>query len=260
MALTDTRGRLFGRLNLVDALLAAFLLVALPAGYAAHLLLRAPEPTLRTVAPAAIEQGSTRLIEIDGDNLRPYMRVSFGDAQGPSFQFYGPRQAFVPAPPLEPGTYDVVLYDYMREVARLPKALTVTGPVRPPKVQLRLRGAYAGLTPAAASTLKVGEPLNATEGVIATALSLEAPRPAVARVRVSDALTVSVPMDGFVDVPATVLVTCPTSVGSGGAIECATSGTRFAPDMHLTIQGPAGRLLFRIEQFEGAEAAGGPSR
>lgn len=256
MALIDDRGRVFGRFNLVDALLVAAIVLALPAGYAAHVLLRAPDPVLTAVLPGAIEQGSTRLIEINGEHLRPYMRVSFGDVQGASFQFYGPTQAFVPAPALEPGAYDVVLYDYMREVSRLPKALTVTGPARPATVRLKVRGAWAGLTKEAVASLKLGVSLNSYDGVIVAALTMDPPQPAVARVRVSDAATVSVPMEGLFDVPGTLMVRCPTTVTAGGAIECATAGTRFAPDMHLPIQGPLGRLMFRIEAVEpDAEAA-----
>jgi len=251
MSVIDDQGRVFGRFNLVDSLLVVLLILALPAAYAAHLLFRDPPPSIDRVWPNAVEQGSGRLIEIKGAHLRPYMRISFGDQQAVSFQYYGPSQAFVPAPPLEPGTYDVVLYDYMREVARVPKAFTVSGPMRPPTIRLRVRGAYIGLTPAAAAGLTPGRPWNATEGVIGEIETKGEPRPSVARVKVSDALTVPVPVAGQVELPATIIVTCPTSVGPGGALRCSTAGATFAPDMHLTFQGPSGVLLFRIDLVEG---------
>ena len=151
-----------------------------------------------------MEQGATRLIEIQGEHLRPYMRISFGDQQAASFQFYGAGQAFVPAPStLEPGAYDVVLYDYMREVARLPKALSISGPMRPPTIQLRVRGAFIGQTEQSIAELSLGEPWNATEGVTVTLETKEPARPSVARVRISDT-TVSVPMAGQLELPATV--------------------------------------------------------
>jgi hypothetical protein len=252
MPLIDRHGRVFGRLNLVDALLVLLVIVALPAAYAAHRLFRDPPARLIRVSPESVEQGATRLIEIQGEHLRPYMRVSFGGQQAASFQFYGAGQAFVPAPSLEPGTYDVVLYDYMREVARLPQAFTVSGPLRPPSVQLRMRGAFIGQTEQTLEKLVLGEPWNATEGVTATIEAKSSPRPSVARVRVSDATTVSVPMEGQLEVPATIIVSCPTHVGPGGVLRCATAGTTFAPDMHLSLQGPAGLLLFRIDQIDGA--------
>lgn len=252
MSFIDQQGRVFGRFNLVDTLLVLLVIVAMPAAYVAHRLFRDPPAGIVRLWPEAVEQGSSRLIEIRGQHLRPYMRISFGDQQAASFQFYGSELAFVPAPSgLEPGAYDVVLYDYMREVARLPKAFTVSGPMRPPSIKLRVRGAFIGQTDETVSKLTVGEAWNATEGVIGHIEAKEAPRPSVARVQVSEATTVSVPMPGQLEVPATMIVTCPTSVGPGGVLRCATAGTTFAPDMHLSFQGPAGLLLFRIDAVEG---------
>lgn len=252
MPVIDSQGRVFGRLNIVDAMLVLVVILAMPAAYAAHRLFRDPPPAITRVWPPAVEQGSSRLIEIQGSNFRPYMRVSFGDQQAASFQFYGAEQAFVPAPSqLEPGAYDVILYDYMREVARLPKGFTVSGPMRPPSIKLRIRGAFIGQTDQTISKLTVGEPWNATEGVVGYIEVKDAPRPSVARVHVSAATTVSVPMPGQLEVPATMIVTCPTSVGPGGVLRCATAGTTFAPDMHLSFQGPTGLLLFRIDEIGG---------
>ena len=252
MALIDRQGRVFGRLNIVDALLVLLVIVAMPAAYAAHRLFRDPPARLIRVWPEAVEQGATRLIEIRGEHFRPYMRISFGNQQAASFQFNGAGQAFVPAPStLEPGAYDVVLYDYMREVARLPKAFTVSGPIRPPTIQLRVRGAFIGQTEQTITKLPIGEPWNAAEGVVGYIEAKAPPRPSIARVRVSDATTVTVPMEGQIELPATVVVTCPTHVGPGGVLRCATAGTTFAPDMHLTFQGPTGLLLFRIDHIDG---------
>jgi hypothetical protein len=92
--------------------------------------------------------------------------------------------------------------------------------------------------------------------VIGAMETREPARPAIARVRVSDATTVTVPMPGRLEVPATILVTCPTFVGPGGVLQCATAGVRFAPDMHLSFQGPTGLLLFRIDQVEGVSEGG----
>lgn len=250
MPLIDSHGRVFGRFNLVDALLVLLVIVALPLAYASRVLFRDPPPRLTLVAPKVLNQGADRLIELTGEHFRPYMRVSFGTTQAPSFQFYGPRQAFVPMPALEPGTYDVVLYDHEGEVARLAQVLTVVGPVRPPRITLRIRGAYTGVSAEHAGLLIAGRPMNATEGVIGQIESRDEPRAAVARVRVSDALTVPVAMEGLLEVPATILVTCPTSVGPGGVLRCATSGVTFAPDMHISFEGPSGLLLFRIDGID----------
>ena len=252
MPVIDSQGKVFGRFNLVDVLLVALLAAAVPAAHASRALFRESHAQLTAISPKAVEQGADRLIELTGVSFRPYMRVSFGATQAASFQYYGATQAFVPVPALEPGTYDVVLYDHAREVARLPQAMSVTGPSRPPQVQLLLRGAFIGLTSEQAPQLTEGRPWNATEGVIGMIETREAPRPSVARVRVSEGVTVPVPMAGLLEVPATIILTCPTSVGPGGVLRCATAGVTIAPDMHITFQGPFGGLLFRIDAVDAA--------
>ena len=46
MSIIDERGRLFGRLNLVDAAVGALLLALMPAAYGAYLLFKEPVPKL----------------------------------------------------------------------------------------------------------------------------------------------------------------------------------------------------------------------
>lgn len=251
MAVIDQHGRVFGRIAFVDALLLALLLVALPAGYAAAVWFRDPPPVLREVTPAAMSQGSGQQVEIRGEHLRPYLRVSFGTVQGPAFLYYSPTQAFVPLPPLEPGTYDVVLYDYMREVDRLPGAFTVVGPPRPPTVRIEVEGAFAGLTEEMAAALAPGQLMNAADGLVSEILRMSAPRPAVARVRISGDRVVDVPMEGLVDLPVTLALTCPTSLAASGEIRCSTGGVVLEPDVHLVLQGPTGRVPFRVAQVVG---------
>jgi len=124
MPIIDERGRVFGRLNLVDAAVGLLLLALLPAAYGSYLLFKAPPPRLTSVIPSSLRPGPGVQIEVRGENFRPYMRVSFNDVQGRSFLFYNPVSAFVQLPDLPPGKYDVVLYDYMQEVSRLPGAFT----------------------------------------------------------------------------------------------------------------------------------------
>lgn len=254
----DAQGRVFGRWNLVDALLVGLLLVALPAGFAAARLFRDPPPVLHSVSPGAMSQGTGQQVEIRGEHLRPYMRVSFGPVQGPAFLYYGPGQAFVPLPALEPGTYDIVLYDYMREVARLPQSFTVTGPARPPTVRLEVTGAFAGISREMAGALTGGQLMNAADGLISETLSIGVAQPGVARVRIAEGRTVEAPMDGLFDLPATLALTCPTSVAADGYLRCATGGVVLAPDVHVVLQGPAGRLAFRVDRLVDAAPAAEP--
>src|SRR3954465_12181904 len=82
MSIIDERGRLFGRLNVVDAAVVLLLIAIVPVGYGAYLLFRAPVPRLTDLAPNTFAQGPNLQTAVHGENLRPYMRVSFGDKQG----------------------------------------------------------------------------------------------------------------------------------------------------------------------------------
>jgi hypothetical protein len=251
MALIDEQGRLFGRFNVVDAILVIALAGILPGAYLAAVMFREAPATLTTIKPTTLSQGTNALVELSGERFRPYMRVSFGVVQATNFQYYSPTQAFVPLhPALEPGRYDIVLYDHAREVARIPNGLTVTGPPRPAQVRLQVSGAFTGLTPELAAQIVVGISVDAPENSALFITQVGASRPAISRVRITDSLTTSTPMPGLVEVPATTVMTCPTQITPDGTIRCATGGVIIAPDVHLTVNGPAGRQLFRVERID----------
>ena len=54
MTLIDRDGRVFGRFNLVDAAVAAFILLLLPIGYATYLLFRPSQPVIDSVTQVEI--------------------------------------------------------------------------------------------------------------------------------------------------------------------------------------------------------------
>jgi hypothetical protein len=112
------------------------------ARYGAYLLFRTPKPKLVGIAPTTIYQGPNVRIGISGVNLRPFMRVSFDTIQGRTFLIGSTRFAAIDMPDLAPGTYDVVLFDYMQEVDRLPKALTVLPLAPQPMVEMEVAGSF----------------------------------------------------------------------------------------------------------------------
>lgn len=250
MPVIDAQGRVFGRFNLVDTLVVVLLVAAIPAGYGAHLLFRDPPAQLSGISPAVVTQSPVMQVSISGENLRPYMRVSFGNVQAPTFLFYGPTSAFVPLPALAPGTYDVVLFDYMREVARLPNALTIVGALRPPSVKLHVSGAFTGLAPGAEAGIAKFQDYTGMDGVLASVLSTGPARVSTGRVHVSDALTVNVPVPEQREVPATLTLTCPVRLDPAKLLRCWTGEAFIAPDVHVTLTGPHGDVLFRVEQIE----------
>ena len=136
----------------------SFFLSSSRVAYGAFLLFRTPRPTIVSVVPATLLEGSRQRLEIDGTNLRPFMRVSFDTTPAKSFLIGSTKYALVDLPDLKPGTYDVVLYDYMQEVARLPKAFTVA-PLAT-DVQLEVIGAFKSASDTLAANLKVGRQVS----------------------------------------------------------------------------------------------------
>src|SRR5262249_52544359 len=169
----NERDRTGSRFNAVDAAVAVVLLMLIPLAIGAYLLFRTPPPSLSHIAPSTIVEGPNQRIEIDGANLRPFMRVTLDTIPANAFLLGSTKYGLVDLPPLKPRTYDVVLSDYAREVARLPKALTVA-PVAT-DVELDVDGAFKSPSDAAAGQLKVGATF--APGGMVTILALGAAAP-----------------------------------------------------------------------------------
>ena len=210
MTLIDDRGRVGGRFNLVDAAVAFVLLLLVPLAFGAYLLFRTPTPTLTRVVPAALVEGPDQRLEIDGANLRPFMRVSFDTIPAKSFLLGSTKYALVDVPDLKPGAYDVVLYDYAREVARLPKAVTVAAMAT--DVELEVTGAFKAPPEAFVAQLKVGDKFPPVHPV-ADVITVGGPAAGDLRLRIGDE-TIAVPLSRR-DLAATLLVRCATVRGAG---------------------------------------------
>jgi hypothetical protein len=249
MAIVDDRGRVAGRVNLLDAFVAVFLLVLVPLGYGAYLLFRTPKPKLLGIAPTSVYQGPNVRIGISGLNLRPFMRVSFDTIQGRTFLIGSTKFAAIDLPDLAPGTYDVVLFDYMQEIDRLPKALTVLPLAPQPTVEMEVAGSFLYM-PGTAS-FAVGTKFPSTGDPIAEVIAVGPPTPAEMRVRAGD-VTVVVPLPGQSQVPATLRVKCSVGATSDGTLHCNVPGPQasavVAPDSNLTLAGPNGWVNFQISE------------
>src|SRR2546422_10266125 len=100
MTLVDDRGRVGGRLNLVDAVAAIVVLVLIPVAYGAYLLFRTPPATLSSIYPTKLYQGRNLRIVVNGTNLRPFMRVSLNDIQARTFLLGSTKYVEVDLPEL----------------------------------------------------------------------------------------------------------------------------------------------------------------
>ena len=67
MAVVDERGRIGGKVNLIDAVIAVVVLGLIPIAYGAYLLFRAPTPKLLMVTPSTLYQGNNLRVTIAGD-------------------------------------------------------------------------------------------------------------------------------------------------------------------------------------------------
>jgi hypothetical protein len=241
MALVDDRGRLFGRLNLFDAVVGVFVIGLIPLLYGAVVLFRTPPPEVLSVEPAQLAAGPGQRVTIRGRNLRPYMRVSFGALQGKDFLFKSTTEAEINLNDMPPGVYDVVLYDFAQERSRIANAFTML-PAPIPPTKMIVVGMFGGLDAARAKTLAAG---LAVPGV-GTILQVGAPMPAT--VRINPAPLVTLPVSQAVMVPAVVEVSCDVRV-QAGAPYCHMGALILQTTTMLAGEMPDGKLPFQIDQI-----------
>jgi hypothetical protein len=138
MPILDENGRLFGRVNVVDAVTLLLVVLLVPLGVATYRVFRMPAPEIVRIDPDALRVGGGRVLRLEGRNLRPYLRAYVAVAgQAPSFVdlptnpneavflLERPTLAEVRVPVVAPGAYDLYLYDESREVVRRPSAFTM---------------------------------------------------------------------------------------------------------------------------------------
>jgi hypothetical protein len=235
----------FGRFNIVDVAVGLLVVVLLPTAYAAYALFRDPTPTLSAVTPRALQQGVNLQVEVRGEHFRPYMRVSFGDQQGQAFWFVNATTAVVPLPQLPPGTYDVVLYDYMQEVSRLPKAFTIRPQPAPATAVLDVSGTFSALTPQDVSAIAPGLKFFEDGLAIAEVSWIGASAPEVLQIDTGDKAAISVPVDR-VQLPARLRTTCLVQTSTDGALRCTLGGVALARDANLHYPGASRVFLFHV--------------
>ena len=223
MSVIDDRGRVFGRINVVDALVLAFVGMLVPVAYASYLLFRSPPATLSGVEPKSMVMAPNARVRVEGTNLRPFMRVSFNDEQGRTFLIGSTTAAEIDLPDLQPGTYDVVLYDYAQELSRLPKAFTILPPMPAPTAELVASGFFIGLADARATKLPVGTTFKAVNGDATQIVAVAAPHASTARIR-NGSTAVHIALEGQMQLPATLRITCRLENNADGSLRCVTMG------------------------------------
>jgi hypothetical protein len=132
--LIDERGRLFGRVNLIDAFMALVVLGLIPLMYGAFLLFRAPAVQVVTISPQQVPAELENRVQVTGENFREALVATFGTILSPGFLILDSGRAEVIVPALPAGTYDFTLFDGANAIATVPNALTVVAP--PPEATM----------------------------------------------------------------------------------------------------------------------------
>lgn len=221
MPFVDPHGRLFGRLNVLDAAALVFVIVLIPLAYGSYLLFRPAAPRIDSVTRAEVTREERRIaggallsakLKVKGSGFNPMLRAEIGGQPVMGFVFENPNSADLLVGPIAAGTHDLVLFDGVQEVARATGAVTITAPAT---ASVRLAGRLLSLDAAVARALQVDT----------TFIALGPVEPA--RARVGDGTrTIELPVEGRVEREAVVQLACdPVAAGSEPASDpCSVGG------------------------------------
>jgi hypothetical protein len=246
MANLDDRNRVRRRFNLLDLAVVLIVVGLIPLAHGAFVLFTVPAPSLKAVEPPSVPFAHEFRVKVTGEHLRPYMRVSLNDMQGRLFLFKNRDSAEVVFGDIPPGQYDVVLYDFSQERARLTKALTVAPPPLP-TTKLDVVGFMNAVTKPSAQALRVGTVL----GGIAEIMTINAPGPGMARIT-SGASLIEVPLPESFVVPMRLRIACNLESGPDGLGQCRGAGTPVGPGVYLHLDVDGRRLPFLISEVRPA--------
>lgn len=248
MTIVDDRGRLFGRINLIDAAVLIFVIVLIPVAYGAFLLFRPAAPRIDSVAQTDLTKEEVRIasgallsakLKVKGTGFTPLLRATIGDKPAMGFVFENPNSADVLVGEIAVGSHDLVLFDGVQEVARAKGAVTIQEAVG---TIVRTVGRFVALDAATAATLKPGfaSPKDARAAFEVAAIGPA--RPAQARLAFGGSV-VDMPIGGYVERAAVLNVRCDSS---GAA--CSIGGVRLTERAPMTVT-LAGGVPYEIEEI-----------
>jgi hypothetical protein len=245
MTLIDERGRVFGRVNLVDALVVVFLLGLIPVAYATYLLFQPATPRIESVTRTEITMAERRTspgnvlsakFKVAGSGFNPLLRAMIGDTPALSFVFETPNSADILVGEVPPGTHDLVLFDGVQEVARARNAIEIH-PLRTSSV--RIVGRFPNLPRDDAERLAEGMPFPG-EGVI---VAVGAITPAHLRVEIGTS-AVDLPIADRVERGAVLDLPCDPGLPEE---PCAIGGRYLSGDRSVTVVLP-GFAVFTVDE------------
>jgi hypothetical protein len=251
----DDRGRVFGRVNLVDALVLGFVLLLIPIAYGTWLLFRPKPVRITSVTRVTLSKEEQRIsnplraaakLKVKGAGFNPMLRAWIGPEPSLGFTFEDPGSADVIVPPMPPGEYDVALYDGGQEVARAPKAYVNPGVAN--HDQIKAVGRLVDLSRATADALQpdAAFPSAADARVRIAALGPIEPgrRPLLVQ---PGSERLDVPRNGVFDRRAALVLACdPTEQPE---TVCMVGGAYPSLNSALHVPGPTDAMTFVVDEL-----------
>ena len=240
MALVDERGRLFGKINLIDAALLIVLLGLLPVGYGAYLLFRPSAPQIESVTQVPLTREELRIadgatiaakLKVRGTGFNPLLRAFIGDVQALAFVFENHNSADVLVGTIPPGPHDLILFDGVQEVARARGAVTID---QAKGRSVRAVGRFIGLGEVRARELRPGFKSRADVRGAFEVAAIGAPRPAVESMTLGSS-AIDVPLPGVEQHPAALLIRCDEE-----SPVCSIGGIRLSAEPPVAVELPGG--------------------
>jgi len=242
MPLIDERGRLFGRMNLIDALAILVGLVLIPVAYTGFLLFRTPAPRITAVEPAEVPLGQEMRVKVKGTGLRSLFRANIGETSANAYLFENEQSADVLFSHVGPGKYDLALYDGVQEVARVRNAITVLAPTTPPFTKVQITGVLVGLDEARARQIVRGARFPSSGSAASEILALGSPRPDERWIKTADS-NIAVPERATVQVPVVLRTECQLVDRD----ECRIGGSSIAAGVIVPLPGTNGTLRLLVD-------------
>lgn len=251
MTIVDNQGRLFGRINLVDGAVAAFVLMLIPLAYGTALLFRPATPRIDFVSPSIVTKEERRVsagsrlmakFKVKGTGFTPLLRARIGDAEALGFVFENPNSADVLVGPVPPGPHDLALFDGVQEVARAAGVITVQPA---PTSFVRAVGWLTRLDADLVKSLQVGLAFPSSAPAFEI-VALGPVRPARSHVRLAGSQT-ELPLAGLEEREAVLVLRCDPAEDN----PC-TLGERpenAHPPVVLSLPGPSRYWSFALQEL-----------
>lgn len=249
MTLIDSNGRVFGRFNLVDAAVGAFILLLLPIGYATFLLFRPSRPIIESVTRVEVTKEERRVasgslltakLKVKGSGFNPLLRAAIGSTSAMGFVFETPNSADVLVGLVPAGKHDLVLYDGVQEVARAREAVEIQATGGP---SVRAYGWLTSLSAPLADSLTPGFASEPAAPGAFRVVALGPVRPARARVAIGTQAA-DLPVPGLVERAAEIVLRCDWP----SAATCTIGGESLTQPPPIAITLPGG-LRFEIDEI-----------